>query len=138
VRSLVQHIDLLPTMLDYASVPVPEALRGASLRAEIEGSGSHADRLIASGNRHTGALRDGRYKLLYPGKDSEPQLFDLEADPLERTDVSDAHPIRLAFMLEEMARIETESQASGALIQRKALKLTAEKLEELRALGYLE
>jgi hypothetical protein len=66
-----------------ASVPVPEALRGVSLRAEIEGSGSNADRLVANGNRNTGALRDGRYKLLYRGKNSAPQLFDLEADPLE-------------------------------------------------------
>jgi hypothetical protein len=72
-----------PPSVVRASVPVPEALRGVSLRAEIEGSGSNADRLVANGNRNTGALRDGRYKLLYRGKNSAPQLFDLEADPLE-------------------------------------------------------
>jgi tetratricopeptide (TPR) repeat protein len=41
----VQHIDLLPTILDFVRAPIPSGLRGRSLRALLEGD-EDEDRLV--------------------------------------------------------------------------------------------
>ena len=47
IASPVQHIDLLPTILDLVRAPIPSALRGRSLRAVLDGGeGPLADPLI--------------------------------------------------------------------------------------------
>lgn len=46
VQPAVQHIDLLPTLLDLVRAPVPGSLRGRSLRAVLDDDGDLADEPI--------------------------------------------------------------------------------------------
>jgi hypothetical protein len=66
-------------------------------------------------------------------------LFDLDADPAERRDVSDRHreiAERLGRELDEMLRI---AAARGRGFEKSASRsLSAEEREELRSLGYVE
>ncbi len=39
VSDLVQHVDMVPTILDLVKAPVPDALRGRSLKPLLDGSG---------------------------------------------------------------------------------------------------
>ena len=48
VSDPVQHIDLVPTILDLAKAPVPGNLRGRSLKPLLDGTGRLPERLIYS------------------------------------------------------------------------------------------
>ena len=99
--SLVSHIDLLPTLLDYASIERPEVLHGRSLRPAIENPSAtvRATALISfnrfainhdsfGGYYPIRATTDGRFKLAINLLDTD-ELYDLEADPYEMTNLID-------------------------------------------------
>ena len=105
------HIDILPTVLEACSVPLPDGLKidGVSFLAELENRAVKRDprTLVIQAHRgdepllyHNFMARNGRWKLVHPSAfwrdtfEGEPdfQLYDLETDPYELDDVSDAHP----------------------------------------------
>lgn len=87
--------DLMPTVLDMADVAVPETCEGMSLA-------QHERRDHLYGESHLGArasrmVRDERFKLIWYPAGNRVQLFDLEGDPDERTDLSQSEafaPVR--------------------------------------------
>jgi arylsulfatase A-like enzyme len=88
--SLASLADLLPTFCDCAGVQTPEGVRGVSLRAALEGSGSVerpyvvGELLYESAAREGRMLRSRRYKYIcFQGGARPEQLFDLELDPGE-------------------------------------------------------
>ena len=92
-ESMVNHVDLAPTLLDFAGLPIPEDLQGYSLKPILEG---RADKVREASYYHfydhgkrlpeMVGVRTERYKLIhYPTMD-EPykwELFDLKNDPDE-------------------------------------------------------
>ncbi len=105
------HIDVLPTVLDFAGLDVPKDVKldGRSLRPVLEGAPlSWPERLLVTqahrGDRpvrgHNVAVRGAQYKLVHatgfgreqPADDVPWQLFDLDADPGEQTDVAARFP----------------------------------------------
>jgi arylsulfatase A-like enzyme/Flp pilus assembly protein TadD len=98
VRTLVQQIDVVPTILDLAKAPVPDNLRGRSLTPLFEDNARFEDRIVYSeslfGYTHFGwapltSVTDGRYRFI-TGASAE--LYDLQADPEERQNVAGTHP----------------------------------------------
>ena len=90
----VELMDILPTVLDLAGIPVPQDVDGLSLlplmrgeswaREYIHGECARLE-TIGSGMQY---LTDGREKYIwYPGLGKE-QLFDLGADPREEHDLA--------------------------------------------------
>jgi arylsulfatase A-like enzyme len=130
VSSSVRSLDIAPTVLDYASVPMPEGFQGVSLRPYISGSSRARDLpALAELDGHPGTVsyREGPWKL------NDGRLFDLAADPLETRDVTaveEARADRLARALEEW--LERVSPGSSERVE-----LEDSTLEQLRALGYL-
>ncbi len=125
-RSLISHVDVLPTLLDYAGFERPEVLNGTSLRAVFdcpEDTGNSA-RECALINFHRFAINhdamgefypircatDGRYKLIVNFLETD-ELYDLQEDPYEMTNIIDdaqAVPDRDRlhdWLLDEMDRI---------------------------------
>jgi len=105
----VQSIDFFPTMADIVGatggaggVPTGSSgvLDGSSLLPLLTGSGNlrrdalfwHFPHYHGSGNRPSGAVRLGRWKLLEWFEDGAVELYDLEADPGERENLSEAEP----------------------------------------------
>ena len=93
VNELTQHIDLLPTLTREAGLPTPAGLRGRDLTPLLAGSGAIAPQGIYSealypryhfGWSELTAIVDGRYKYI---KAPRAELYDLERDPAERTNV---------------------------------------------------
>ena len=118
-RHMVQNIDFAATFLEMAGVSVPSDMHGESLVPLLAGSpprdwrrsiyyhyyeypGVHAVR------RHYG-VRTERYKLMrFYGHDVEGwELFDLETDPLELTNVhgTDGHADVQRRLEDELARL---------------------------------
>ena len=105
----VSHLDLLPTLLEYADMGIPDdvadaskavdvsKLDGISLRECLERGTSPPERAVFcqySGNAAIGDLRRAviskRYKYIYDPAD-RPELYDLEADPLEMHNMASSY-----------------------------------------------
>lgn len=98
-QSLVELLDIAPTLLDLAGLPIPERIQGITLRNLLidgEAQDHHRDyvrceyyRAINPGMRgnYSGTfatmIRDERYKLVVYHGHGLGELFDLEADPDE-------------------------------------------------------
>ncbi|MFO7612097.1 MAG: sulfatase-like hydrolase/transferase, partial [Clostridia bacterium] len=86
-RTPVTHMDIMPTILKAAGVPVPSNVEGADIMGplygrKIEGRefihGEHSSGLIG-----VQFVTDGRYKYCYDTVHGREQLFNLEEDPRE-------------------------------------------------------
>ncbi|MFO0902249.1 MAG: sulfatase [Pirellulales bacterium] len=104
----VANIDLAPTFLDLAGLPIPESMQGRSLAPLLRGE-SPADWRTSvyyryyhdPGHHNTRAhygVRTATHKLIYYWKKDAYELFDLEKDPTEQHN--------LLYSKEEAARPE--------------------------------
>jgi arylsulfatase A-like enzyme/tetratricopeptide (TPR) repeat protein len=137
VADLVQHIDLVPTILDLAKAPLPGSLRGQSLKPLLDGTGRLEPRVVYAesmfGRYQFGwsgftTVTDGRYRLIRSTSTHE-ELYDLELDASERTNLSDdARDVRITLTaaLDELLE--------GSSIPQPA-DVTAEDRERFEALG---
>ncbi len=118
----VTSLDLFPTILAAAGAEVPEGLPGLDLLPQLKTREPIArERIFGEGFAHDIADLDqpeasllyrwviqGRWKLIltydgkanryqatHPRSDPRPQLYDLEADPHERTNLAAEHPLRV-------------------------------------------
>ncbi|MFQ5718076.1 MAG: sulfatase [Acidobacteriota bacterium] len=110
VSTQVRHVDVLPTLLDLAGLPVAPGLHGVSLRGltggPAPGGTGRAPRpafLETSrfGSNVIGLRRDGA-KVIYDLKAGTLRLFDLVHDPGEQTDRAVTDVARLDAMEDEL------------------------------------
>jgi sialate O-acetylesterase len=104
VKRIAQHIDVLPTLLELADVPLPETLPldGLSLAPLLRGdSAEWPERLLfeVSGRggkdgtpipKHPGTVRSDTHRWVHDNK--QEMLFDLRNDPGEKNNVAAAQP----------------------------------------------
>ena len=105
-EGLASTIDIVPTILDYAGVKIPEELPGQSLRAVIEGRSEltrpclidtveqlRGDRGWKEDFAYRGyALRTPRWHYALCRERGIEMLFDLSVDPMSSTNVVMDHP----------------------------------------------
>jgi N-acetylglucosamine-6-sulfatase len=113
---IVANVDVAPTVLDLAGLPVPERMQGRSLRPMLaEPDARVRDALLYSywfeppypvPTAH--AVVTDRYKWIELG-DRPPALYDLLADPDERDDLGDTGPQAAALR----ARLRELMEAAG-------------------------
>jgi arylsulfatase A-like enzyme len=132
----VQHLDLLPTVREVLGLDPDDRLRGGDLRQP-----QPADREIVSLMSYTASLiRDG-FKFINTPKRQRLELFDLVSDPGELKN--------LATLPEHEPRMREMAIRLGEIFQENRLDLaptapapapapTADELEKLRALGYVD
>jgi arylsulfatase A-like enzyme len=89
--ALVYGFDVCPTILELAGAPVPETVEGKSLVPLMAGRQVKLrDSAFFAYQKWQRAVRDDRWKLIrYPQVDKT-QLFDLQNDPWETTDLAAA------------------------------------------------
>ena len=94
---LVSLIDLFPTLMDIAGLDHPEGLDGVSLLPLCRGDASKRPNYVFSeyhsnfSNTGIAMWRQGPWKYIrYAGYD--PQLFNLDDDPEELTNLAQSHP----------------------------------------------
>ncbi len=143
VDEQVRHVDLAPTILDYAGADVPASYRGRSLRPAVEGRGCRSRPAIAevaSTEARPGQLDPDALRICVrtPGRkvtfaDGAVEGHDLDADPGERRAVADPEGgewSRLRRVLRDR-RDEIAFETGG-------VEFDASTEERLRDLGYLE
>ncbi len=122
---------LLPLLLEDRGPQVvyrgPEAAFSAALLADAP---------IRSGKRiHLFAMQEKRWKLILDATRGQELLFDLERDPLEKTDLAAIEHEKLGAMRQRLQGwIQDMNQTDGPA---RELELTEEEIEQLKALGYL-
>lgn len=136
VAEPVQHIDLVPTLLDLAGAPA-KGLRGRSLRPLLTGQGRISEQgLYAEAlypRYHFGwselyALTDARYRFI---KAPATELYDLQQDPDERRNLAAERAQTGTAM-----QLALERLLAGASIDRPS-QVSGEERERLQALGYV-
>jgi|GEM_PF-1675779 len=102
----VQHVDIMPTILDMVNVPIPRQAQGRSLVPILDGRDDGADRVavttLGDDSQTMIATADG-WKLITNPSGSQRELYYLPADPGERTNLAPANPSRALAMLSQLS-----------------------------------
>jgi arylsulfatase A-like enzyme len=143
-QAVVSLIDLMPTLLGAAGLPVAdsEELEGKNLWPAIEAGRDpegETDLFVEclSGSNYAAALRTGNEKLIFVSYDAREAmtLFDLVSDPHEQHDLSEEQPERTNALASELIARRQALIAQRKQGGRRTLDETTE--ESLRALGYI-
>lgn len=78
--------DIMPTLLTACRIPVPEHVEGIDLLGDMRHQYIYGE--VGTGNKATRMIRKDQYKLIYYPYGNKVQLFDLQNDPKELTDLS--------------------------------------------------
>ena len=146
VAAPVQHVDLVPTILELTGRLKPASTNGVeaglsrpgrSLLPALDGSGELAGATIyseaLSPRYHFGwselyALSDDRYRLIRAPRD---ELYDLSKDPREKSSVATTRPQVRDAMRAALDRLIAQGSVSAPS------PVSAEDREKLAALGYV-
>jgi len=139
VKSAVRSEDVMPTVLDLLGTAGPVAMQGRSLVPLMAGAATDLELVAYSESlyafNHYGwsdvkSVRAGRFKYIAT---TNPELYDLERDPGELTNIyADRRPLaeRMAADLERLAVEEPSATAGPSAVD-------PETRERLAALGYI-
>ncbi|WP_083857070.1 sulfatase family protein [Natrinema limicola] len=148
VDGLVQHTDIVPTILDFAGIEAPTDLRGNVLPDTREFAFAeaieHRMQMVRTDDWKLIIPRDLdylRHQYWYDG-DGETELYDLTEDPDETKNIANEHPdviSRLTNMLE--AELETQERIVEEATDRSAA-INDNDMDEIKsrlnALGYAD
>ncbi len=129
-QTIISAIDLLPTLYALAKLPAADApLDGEDLSAAMLGQPSQRKRPLywdygrspkllqpglARDRSPNLAMRLGRWKFLINDDGSRPELYDLEADPAEQTNLVDSKSERAAAMRKQLSHwLETTANSAN-------------------------
>ena len=133
----VRHVDVMPTLLDLMSLPLPAPIAGQSLRPYLTGElryeapASYFEALNPHLTRDwaplTGVVHEGHKLIRLP----TPELYDLALDPMEKENLYRQKTGLARRLTETLDGISAGADAVAAAPPDR------ETLEKLRALGYL-
>ena len=141
---IVDHVDLMPTLLQVAGLKASAELPGTSLLSRLERRGftdhhEHAVAHLQLGAAAGVSYADAQWKVIVPvvaGVRGYPEVYDRAADPAEEHDLGLGRPILGEYLAALIERIE-----AGARFRLEAGTVTdaeeAQVEDQLRALGYL-
>lgn len=141
VAQPVELADLTPTVLDLVAAEPLQNIRGVSLRPAMQGQ-TLPDRFLYF-ETHAGALNYGwqelhgvrfrNWKLI---DSSQPELFDLDADPGEENNLAEANPERVNRFRTELLGV-AEPIREEPTASKTDQQLTPEQEAAFLALGYV-
>ena len=137
----VQHIDIVPTIVNMLRLPVDSPFRGVDLRSDnLKGRkivGEMQSPRLKDGTRISLGL-DG-LKLIYTPASKHYELFNLKEDPHETNNLIDEKSYQEEAKALKLKLINTLKEDLLKLnIVNKPLKLTEEERNKLRSLGYVQ
>ena len=153
VRGLTSTIDVFPTLLSVLGLPIPESVDGEVIPLDPPGEVDPARLVFAQATKpwrnvesdprwrnmlKSRFVRQGKYKLIRTPYTRLEELFDLEADPQEQTNLL-VSPTPEVLEVAERLRPQLEAWAKSArpLESHFESSQQEETMERLRSLGYI-
>lgn len=139
IDKVVETVDLMPTILDLCALPTPAGAQGESLVPLIDGRGTPPYIAFGESGKAVSqrfAVLDG-YQLV--AGEGLTRLYHLEADPLERNDISGAEAHRVEVLqrhLEAWGKLVAATSLDPA--RRSGEALDDATLDQLKSLGYVQ
>jgi arylsulfatase A-like enzyme len=150
----VSLLDVAPTVLALAGLPPDPQHRGRSLESALRGGAEPALAPIAAESTEYGperfSLRQGSLKVILAPRPEQAnagiaipgvrplEIFDLEADPAEKTDLSSTAHAGAAAAVESVWKRAEKVAKPGGDEKGGRRRLPAELEEQLRSLGYVQ
>jgi arylsulfatase A len=106
------HWDVFPTIADVAGARVPAGLDGLSMARALRGQSQPTHEFFYWEFHERGfqqAVRMGRWKAVRPSKDAALELYDLQGDPRERTNIATARQDVVKKIEDYLRTARTES-----------------------------
>jgi arylsulfatase A-like enzyme len=143
VDNLVQSIDIMPTILRYAGMEVPETCRGRDLSLMIRsGAGLGEDPSAYLETFHPqpmtaklAGLMMGGYKYIRALEGDREELYHLDRDPGETMNLASHDPVRTQAMRKKLQDL-MENMESYAVSHE--IPLDPQTTEAMKALGYIQ
>jgi len=103
IETDVEAMDLAPTVLELAGIPVPDSMQGQSVLATALDEIAHAPStsMTQNGTMWRG-IKSGRYRMIHSGP-TRIELYDEVEDPREHTELVGKRPIALRQMRNVLA-----------------------------------
>jgi choline-sulfatase len=140
VKSRVRLVDVAPTVLEVAGVPVPEEMQGESLLRAL--AANAAERPVYSetdypqqgfGWSKIWSLREGKYLFIQAPRR---ELYDTASDSVAADNIADRREAVADVLAAQLAEIQRR-YGSTLLPSNEAIDVTQSQRETLAALGYL-
>lgn len=112
----LQHVDLMPTVLDLVGIPIPTQAQGRSLVPLLDGRDEGRDRVaitILPDDRASSIVSAEGWKLIVDHWSRTQELYYLPGDPDERIDLARALPTRANALA---ARLSEWGRANGRIV----------------------
>jgi arylsulfatase A-like enzyme len=141
VNTDVGLVDVVPTVFDALSLPMPENLSGASFLPDLLGARADAPRTTVSGFMTAWrTLAVGRMKLVQKGE-GRYMLYDVARDPGEQNDIAKGSPIAVRYTrgllgLTLAGNTQSHSNTPRVHVEEKTT-IDPQTEAQLRALGYV-
>ena len=134
---LVSTIDIAPTVLEYAGLPVPTDMEGRNfLIPKKNGSTDDEDAVFSQYEGHRYSIRTASWKLIRNLDVGTTELYDLRNDPQETQNVIAAFPERRAQLESRLLNWKQNRKRLPHIAP--AVTFDEEDLERLRSLGYAQ
>jgi arylsulfatase A-like enzyme len=149
VSRVARQIDVLPTLLTWLDVPMPAGVQGAPLPLLRDGTDEEDDAAVEAysetrlGGGEMAAVSTADWKVIHRLRRGGPvvEIYDLDRDPAETTNVAAERPIALGYAEQALARWATgaiSTAGTDGFAAERGDDLAAETVATLRALGYLD
>jgi arylsulfatase A-like enzyme len=137
----VQHIDIVPTVLQLLHIKEDSRFRGLNLlkKPEAESEILAAMHSPLNDDGHKFSLVVDEFKFIYTPKTKRYELYDLTKDPRETKNLSEDNNYRstLRDLMVKYNRLVREDFLK-LRVKRKPTKLTEDEIEKMKSLGYVQ
>ncbi len=144
VEEVSQTIDLMPTLIELAGLSAPERLQGRSWVPKMRGEDLRAQPAFVEhkappDEKTSFAIVDHQWKLVwYPGEPDIFELYDRSQDPLDQTDLVAQHPETVESLAADLKQMLSWAEKQRLAEEDVTSEMSAEQLEQLRSLGYVD
>jgi arylsulfatase A-like enzyme len=102
IQTIVESVDIYPTLMDLCQIPLPGKIDGVSFRKTIEEPGQESPGEVAYSYYRNGiSLRTDSFRLTRYFREEQPmvELYNYYADPDERRNLAENYPAKVTGLL---------------------------------------